>query len=142
MTDTLLHCRYVIPVIPEDCVLEYHSIAIKNGNIVDVLPRIDAEKKYPTATAVELDQHIVVPGLINTHCHAAMSLLRSYANDLALMDWLNNHIWPAEAKWVSDAFVFDGTQLAIGEMLKSGTTCFSDMYFFLKPAHALSAVQV
>jgi 5-methylthioadenosine/S-adenosylhomocysteine deaminase len=143
MTDTLLHCRYVIPVIPEDCVLEYHSIAIKNGNIVDVLPRIDAEKKYPTATAVELDQHIVVPGLINTHCHAAMSLLRSYANDLALMDWLNNHIWPAEAKWVSDAFVFDGTQLAIGEMLKSGTTCFSDMYFFPEAsARAISSAGV
>jgi 5-methylthioadenosine/S-adenosylhomocysteine deaminase len=79
---------------------------------------------------VTLDQHIVLPGLINAHGHAAMSLLRSYANDLALMDWLNNHIWPAEARWVSDAFVFDGTQLAMGEMLKSGTTCFSDMYFY------------
>jgi 5-methylthioadenosine/S-adenosylhomocysteine deaminase len=134
MTDTLLHCRYLIPVIPENTVLEHHSIAISNGTITEILPRDEAEKKYPTASAVELDQHIVLPGLINAHGHAAMSLLRSYANDLALMDWLNNHIWPAEARWVSDAFVFDGTQLAIGEMLKSGTTCFSDMYFFPEAA--------
>lgn len=130
MTDTLLHCRYLIPVIPENTVLEHHSIAISNGAITDILPRADAEIRYSGIQAVELDQHIVLPGLINAHGHAAMSLLRSYANDLALMDWLNNHIWPVEARWVSDAFVFDGTQLAIGEMIKSGTTCFSDMYFF------------
>ncbi|MBK8288341.1 MAG: TRZ/ATZ family hydrolase [Cellvibrionales bacterium] len=134
MTDSLLHCRYLIPVIPENTVLENHSIAIKDGTITDILPRNDAEKKYPGITAVELDQHIVLPGLINAHGHAAMSLLRSYANDLALMDWLDNHIWPTEARWVNDAFVFDGTQLAIGEMVKSGTTCFSDMYFFPEAA--------
>lgn len=134
MTDTLLHCRYLIPVIPENTVLEHHSIAINHGSITDILPRAEAEKKYPAANAVDLDQHIVLPGLINAHGHAAMSLLRSYANDLALKDWLDNHIWPAEARWVSDAFVFDGTQLAIGEMLKSGTTCFSDMYFFPEAA--------
>lgn len=134
MTDTLLHCRYIIPVIPENTVLEYHSVAIANGAITDILPRADAEIKYAGVATVELDQHIVLPGLINAHGHAAMSLLRSYANDLALMDWLNNHIWPVEARWVSDAFVFDGTQLAIGEMIKSGTTCFSDMYFFPEAA--------
>jgi 5-methylthioadenosine/S-adenosylhomocysteine deaminase len=130
MIDVLLHCRYLIPVIPENCVLENHSMAITNGAIADLLPRHEAEKKYAGVAAVELDQHIVLPGLINAHGHAAMSLLRGYANDLALMDWLNNHIWPTEAKWVSDTFVFDGAQLAIGEMIKSGTTCFSDMYFF------------
>ncbi|HQQ62313.1 MAG TPA: TRZ/ATZ family hydrolase [Pseudomonadales bacterium] len=132
--DTLLHCRYLIPVVPENTVLEYHSIAIENGRIVDILPRAEAEITYAAAQVTELAQHIVLPGLINAHGHAAMSLLRSYANDLALMDWLNNHIWPAEARWVSDAFVYDGTQLAIGEMLKSGTTCFSDMYFFPEAA--------
>lgn len=110
--------------------LENHSIAISNGSITDILPRSEAQKKYADISTIELDQHIVLPGLINAHGHAAMSLLRGYANDLALMDWLNNHIWPTEAKWVSDAFVFDGAQLAIGEMIKSGTTCFSDMYFF------------
>jgi len=134
MTDTLLHCRYLIPVLPENCVLENYSIAVSNGSITDILPRSEAQKKYADTPAVELEQHIVLPGLINAHGHAAMSLLRGYANDLNLMDWLNNHIWPTEAKWVSDAFVFDGTQLAIGEMIKSGTTCFSDMYFFPEAA--------
>ncbi|HNI37496.1 MAG TPA: amidohydrolase family protein, partial [Pseudomonadales bacterium] len=100
MIDVLLHCRYLIPVIPENCVLENHSMAITNGAIADLLPRHEAEKKYAGVAAVELDQHIVLPGLINAHGHAAMSLLRGYANDLALMDWLNNHIWPTEAKWV------------------------------------------
>ncbi len=132
--DTLLHCRYLIPVIPENTVLEHHSIAISNGVIADILPRSEAEQRYATASTVDLGEHIVLPGLINAHGHAAMSLLRSYANDLALMDWLNNHIWPAEARWVSDAFVFDGTQLAIAEMIRSGTTCFSDMYFFPEAA--------
>ncbi len=139
MINTLLHCRYLIPVIPENCVLENYSIAITNGVITDLLPRLEAEKKYADVTAIELDQHIVLPGLINAHGHAAMSLLRGYANDLALMDWLNDHIWPTEAQWVSDAFVFDGAQLAIGEMIKSGTTCFSDMYFF--PEATARAVQ-
>jgi 5-methylthioadenosine/S-adenosylhomocysteine deaminase len=134
MTDTLLHCRYIIPVIPDNTVLEHHSIAIANGAITDILPRADAEIKYAGVATIELDQHIVLPGLINAHGHAAMSLLRSYANDLSLKDWLDNHIWPVEARWVSDAFVFDGTQLAIGEMIKSGTTCFSDMYFFPEAA--------
>lgn len=134
MSHSLLHCRYVVPVFPENCVLENHSIVIKDGVIADILPRLDAEKKYASIPAVELDQHIVLPGLINAHGHAAMSLLRGYANDLALMDWLNNHIWPAESRWVSDAFVYDGTQLAIAEMLKTGTTCFSDMYFFPESA--------
>lgn len=132
--DTLLHCRYLIPVIPENTVLEHHSIAIANGVIADILPRSEAVQRYATASVVDLGEHIVLPGLINAHGHAAMSLLRSYANDLALMDWLNNHIWPAEARWVSDAFVFDGTQLAIAEMIRSGTTCFSDMYFFPEAA--------
>lgn len=132
--DSLLHCRYLLPVLPEDALLEHHSVAIKNGKIVAIKPRVEAEKLYVADQLVELDKHIVLPGLINSHSHAAMSLLRGYANDLALMDWLQNHIWPTEKRWVSDAFVFDGTQLAIAEMLQSGTTCFSDMYFFPEAA--------
>jgi 5-methylthioadenosine/S-adenosylhomocysteine deaminase len=128
--DTLLHCRYLIPVIPENTVLEHHSIAIDQGQILGLLPQAEARETWHARSEVNLDQHIVLPGLINAHGHAAMSLLRSYANDLSLMDWLNNHIWPAEGKWVSETFVYDGTLLAIAEMLKSGTTCFSDMYFF------------
>lgn len=104
MIDTLLHCRYLIPVIPENCVLENRNNTSRNGNITDILPRSEAQKKYADISTIELDQHIVLPGLINAHGHAAMSLLRGYANDLALMDWLNNHIWPTEAKSVRDAF--------------------------------------
>lgn len=137
--DTVLHCRYLVPVQPENTVLEHHSIAIEQGRIVGLAPSAEAHQLWQARTEVTLDQHIVLPGLINAHGHAAMSLFRSYANDLALMDWLNNHIWPAEAKWVSDRFVYDGTLLAIGEMLKSGTTCFSDMYFF--PEAAARAAQ-
>ncbi len=132
--DTLLHCRYLIPVIPENTVLQQQSIAIGNGQIIAILPRAEAEQQFPGISAVELGDHIVLPGLINLHTHAAMSLLRSYANDLPLMDWLNKHIWPAEGRWVSDAFVYDGTRLAIGEMIRSGTTTFSDMYFFPEAA--------
>lgn len=137
--DTLIHCRYLIPVLPENTVLEHHSIAIDHQRILGLAPSDEAKQRWHARTEVTLDQHIVLPGLINAHGHAAMSLLRSYANDLALMDWLNHHIWPAEAKWVSDRFVYDGTLLAIGEMLKSGTTCFSDMYFF--PDAAARAVE-
>ena len=79
---------------------------------------------------LDLKNHAIIPGLINSHTHAGMSLFRGLANDLPLMDWLNNYIWPAEKKWVSSEFVMDGTKLAIAEMLRSGTTCFNDMYFF------------
>lgn len=137
--DTVLHCRYLIPVQPENTVLEHHSIAIEQSRIIGLAPSSEAHQLWQASTEVTLDQHIVLPGLINAHGHAAMNLFRSYANDLALMDWLNNHIWPAEAKWVSERFVYDGTLLAIGEMLKSGTTCFSDMYFF--PEAAARAAQ-
>ncbi|HSD95873.1 MAG TPA: TRZ/ATZ family hydrolase, partial [Sulfuricaulis sp.] len=105
-------------------------IAILGGKIFEVLPTADAAKHYRATETVDLPHHAVIPGLVNAHTHSAMSLFRGLADDLPLMDWLNNHIWPAEAKWVSPDFVRDGTELAIAEMLKSGTTCFSDMYFF------------
>ena len=79
---------------------------------------------------LELPGHALLPGLINCHGHAAMSLLRGYADDQPLMPWLEQHIWPAEAAHVSEEFVRDGTELAIAEMIRSGTTTFSDMYFF------------
>jgi len=129
-TETLLHARWVIPVEPDATVLEYHSIAIDEGRISAILPSADARQSYQAQTTLELDQHALIPGLINAHTHAAMSLLRGIADDLHLMDWLQNHIWPAEQKWVSEQFVHDGTQLAVAEMLRSGTTCFNDMYFF------------
>jgi 5-methylthioadenosine/S-adenosylhomocysteine deaminase len=128
--DTLINARWVIPVEPDGQTLDHHSIAVHGGKIVEVLPTANAAKKYQATETVDLPHHALIPGLINAHTHSAMSLFRGLADDLPLMDWLNHHIWPAEAKWVSPDFVRDGTELAIAEMLKSGTTCFSDMYFF------------
>ncbi len=128
--ETLVHAGWVIPVNPSNSVLEHHSIAIDEGRIVAVLPSDKARRKYEAQTVIELQQHALIPGLVNAHTHAAMNLMRGIADDLALMDWLQNHIWPVEKKWVNEQFVHDGTQLAVAEMLRSGTTCFNDMYFF------------
>ena len=128
--DTLIHARWIIPVEPEGMVLEQHSLAIRSGRIHDILPTSEARSRYQADVVTELDDHALIPGLVNAHTHAAMTLLRGLADDLPLMEWLKNHIWPAETKWVSEEFVHDGTQLAIAEMLRGGTTCFNDMYFF------------
>lgn len=128
--DTIIQARWIIPIEPENTVYEDHALIIHEGRILDILPTSDASKTYQAANTLELKQHALIPGLINTHTHCAMSLLKGLADDLPLMDWLQNHIWPAEQKWVSPEFVQDGTELAIAEMLRSGTTCFNDMYFF------------
>lgn len=128
--DTLIHARWIIPVEPESVIHHYHSLAIKDGKIIELLPTADAKQKYQANVIETLETHALLPGLINAHTHAAMSLMRGYADDLPLMDWLQNHIWPVESKWVSEAFVRDGTDLAIAEMILGGTTCFNDMYFF------------
>ena len=128
--DTLIHARWIIPVEPHDSVLDHHAIAIHEGRIVELLPSREAEEKYQANVEHHLDSHALIPGLVNAHTHAAMSLFRGLADDLHLMDWLQNHIWPAEGKWISPEFVADGTRLAIAEMLRGGTTCFNDMYFF------------
>jgi 5-methylthioadenosine/S-adenosylhomocysteine deaminase len=128
--DTLLHARWIIPVEPDDRVLEDHSLAIHQGRIIALCPRQQAEQDYTAQNTRYLDQHVLLPGLINTHTHAAMTLFRGLADDLPLMEWLHDHIWPAETNWVNSEFVHDGTQLAIAEMLRGGTTCFNDMYFF------------
>ncbi|HET8706516.1 MAG TPA: amidohydrolase family protein, partial [Pseudomonadales bacterium] len=122
--------RWVIPVDGTGQVLENHSVVVDSGRIVAILPSEEANAVFSAAENVVLKNHILMPGLINAHTHAAMSLFRGMADDLALMDWLNQHIWPAEGRWVSDQFVADGTRVAIAEMIKSGTTCFNDMYFF------------
>ena len=128
--DTLITTRWVIPVEPDAQLLEHCAIAIQDGRIVELLPTHKASTHYQANEVIDLPHHALIPGLINAHTHAAMSLFRGLADDLPLMEWLNHHIWPAEGKWVSPEFVRDGTALAIAEMLKSGTTCFSDMYFF------------
>ena len=128
--DCLIQPQWIIPVVPENQVLEDHCLAIRGGRIHDLLPSAQALGKYPTADVIDLPGHALIPGLINAHTHAAMSLLRGLADDLPLMIWLHEHIWPAEKRWVSEEFVHDGSQLAMAEMLLSGTTCFNDMYFF------------
>ncbi|MEN8167152.1 MAG: TRZ/ATZ family hydrolase [Pseudomonadota bacterium] len=128
--DSLIHAEWIIPVVPENRVLEKHSLAIQGGRIHDILPTLQARQKYQTGHELALAGQALIPGLINAHTHAAMSLLRGLADDLPLMTWLNDYIWPAEGKWVNEEFVHDGSQLAIAEMLLGGTTCFNDMYFF------------
>ena len=128
--DTLLTARWIIPVEPEGCVLENHALIIQSGRIADILPAATASRQYESACRLDFPAHALIPGLINTHTHAAMTLLRGLADDLPLMAWLQDHIWPAETRWVNPEFVHDGSQLAMAEMLRGGITCFNDMYFF------------
>ncbi|MFL0798317.1 MAG: TRZ/ATZ family hydrolase [Cellvibrionaceae bacterium] len=134
MIDLLLHPSWIAPVIPENLVHHDCSLAIHQGKILAILPKEQACKQFDATEEIELPNQLVIPGLINAHAHGAMSLLRGYADDQPLMTWLEEHIWPAENKWVSEDFVRDGTELAAAEMIKTGTTCFSDMYFFPETA--------
>ncbi len=136
--DLLIHARWVIPVEPSGVVLEHHSIAIHEGKIEAIVPTAAAGAQYQAGEEVTCSSHAVLPGLINLHTHAAMTLLRGYADDLPLMEWLTQHIWPAEAKHVSTDFVRTGSLLACSEMLRGGVTCMNDMYFF--PEATASAV--
>ncbi|MBP3221010.1 MAG: TRZ/ATZ family hydrolase [Neisseriaceae bacterium] len=129
MNTTAIFAPYIITM-NDDCpVLENHAVIIKGREILDILPNEQA-KNIPTNQTLHLENHALMPGLINLHGHSAMTLLRGFADDLALMDWLNNHIWPTEGKNVSDAFVYDGSLLAMAEMVAGGTTTINDMYFF------------
>ncbi|QEY70552.1 TRZ/ATZ family hydrolase [Pseudomonas denitrificans (nom. rej.)] len=127
--DLLLFPTWIVPVEPAGVVLRDHGLGIRDGRIALLAPRAEA-LRHPATETRELPGMLLSPGLINAHGHAAMSLFRGLADDLALMTWLQEHIWPSEAKWVSEDFVRDGTELAIAEQLKGGITCFSDMYFF------------
>jgi 5-methylthioadenosine/S-adenosylhomocysteine deaminase len=132
--DTLIQARWVIPIEPEGVAHEHHAIAVRDGDIVEIGPAETLRSRYQARELVELPHHAVLPGFVNAHTHAAMTLLRGLADDLPLMEWLNQHIWPAEGKWVGPEFVRDGVSLAIAEMLRGGTTCFNDMYFFPEDA--------
>ena len=105
-----------------------------DGRIRDLLPVSLSRERYPAARRTELPGHALIPGLVNLHTHAAMTLMRGLADDRALMDWLQNHIWPVETRLVSSEFVRDGTLLACAEMLRGGITCFNDMYFYPEAA--------
>ncbi|HID45927.1 MAG TPA: TRZ/ATZ family hydrolase [Chromatiaceae bacterium] len=128
--DSLIHARWVIPVEPANRILEHHAIAIEKGRITTILPSHEAREQIGADTVMELPDHALIPGLINAHTHTPMSLFRGMADDIPLMDWLNKHIWPAEQRWINAEFVADGSRLAMAEMIRSGTTCFNDMYFF------------
>ncbi|ERP86782.1 N-ethylammeline chlorohydrolase [Alcanivorax sp. P2S70] len=135
--DLIVHARWIATVSADNTVLENHALVVRDGRIADLLPSALADEKWHSDEIVRLDDHLLTPGLVNAHTHAAMNLLRGIADDLPLMTWLEKHIWPAEGQFVSEQFVYDGTKLAAAEMIRSGTTTFADMYFF--PASAAKA---
>ncbi|HSX87615.1 MAG TPA: TRZ/ATZ family hydrolase [Pseudomonas sp.] len=134
--DLLLLPTWLVPVEPAGVVLKEHGLGIRDGRIALIAPRAEA-LKHPALEVRDLPGRLLTPGLVNAHGHAAMTLFRGLADDLPLMTWLEQHIWPAEAKWVNEQFVQDGTELAIAEQLKSGVSCFADMYFFPEVASEL-----
>lgn len=139
IVETLLSARWIIPVEPEGTILEHHTLALGQGRIVDLLPSDKARVRYPDVPEELFPQDVLIPGFVNAHTHAAMSLMRGIADDLPLMEWLTDHIWPLESQWMGEAFVRDGTELAMAEMIRGGITCFNDMYFF--PEVTAKAVQ-
>ena len=130
MSETIIHARWIAPVDGTHRWLENHAVVVSQGRIAAILPREQAGPAYPDAEVIERGRHLLVPGFINAHTHAAMNLMRGVANDLPLMPWLQQHIWPLESEFMSKVFVADGTDLAMAEMIRGGTTCFNDMYFF------------
>ena len=127
--DLLLLPTWLVPVEPAGVVLKNHALGIRDGRIVLIAPREEADQYLANETR-DLSGMLLAPGLVNAHGHAAMTLFRGLADDLPLMTWLHEHVWPAESRWVDEAFIKAGTELAIAEQLQSGVTCFSDMYFF------------
>lgn len=128
--DQIIFARWIIAGDQPFSVHENHAIAILDGRIEAILPEKEIINTYSAPTVTRLPHHVLSPGFVNAHTHIAMNYFRGLADDLPLMDWLNHHIWPAESKWVSHAFVRDASLFAIAEMIRSGTTCFNDMYFF------------
>lgn len=127
--DCIIDARWVIPA-DKPGALEDHAVVVAGGNIADILPSTQAHRQYQAAQHFSLPGQALIPGLINLHTHAAMTLMRGLADDRPLMDWLQHHIWPVENRLVSAEFVHDGALLACAEMLRGGVTCFNDMYFF------------
>jgi 5-methylthioadenosine/S-adenosylhomocysteine deaminase len=127
--DTLIHPGWIVPVVPRGTVLPDYSIALTGDRISALLPRAEA-RAIAARRVLDLPGHALMPGMVNCHGHAAMALLRGFADDQPLMPWLEHHIWPAESAHMGPDFVRNGTELAIAEMIRSGTTSVTDMYFF------------
>lgn len=137
--DLVIHAPWVLPVDAQDSVLAGHAVVIAGGRIKALLPSLEARRRYPTTRELDLPEHLLIPGFVNAHTHSAMTLLRGLADDLPLMTWLQDYIWPAEQRWVSPEMILAGSRLAALEMLKSGTVCFNDMYYFPEvTAHAMA----
>jgi 5-methylthioadenosine/S-adenosylhomocysteine deaminase len=128
--DLLIEAGWVVPVEPHGVVLEDHAVAVSGGVIVAVLPRAEARARFQAAQVVSRPGSVLVPGLVNAHCHNPMTLLRGVADDLPLMTWLQQHIWPIEGQVIGPAFVADGIELAVAEMVRGGTTSCAENYFF------------
>lgn len=127
--DLLLHSQWLIPVIPENQILDNYSIAVHGGRIIDLMPQAEARQHYTAAQEVELGRHIVMPGLINTHSQGTMRLLRGHSNPSSMDNWLETYAQPAEHNLIDSDLIYNSSQLAMAEMIKTGTTCFAEMYF-------------
>lgn len=130
LVDLIIEARWLVPIVPQNTLLEHQAVIIQSGEIIDICAQPEAEQRYQAKELVSLSEHVLIPGFVNLHAHAAMNLMRGLADDLSLMPWLEKHIWPAEHKFVSAGFVYDGTLLACAEMLSGGITTFNDMYFY------------
>jgi len=141
--DLVIESPWIVPVIPRSVLLSDHALAIRNQRIVDIAPREEIANKYSAIDSISLKTHVLMPGFVNAHGHSPMSLFRGIADDIPLMQWLEERIWPLEGKHVSSEFVRDGARLAMAEMIRGGTTCFADMYFFPdEVARAATEVQM
>ncbi len=127
--DLRIDAPWIVPVEPAG-VLTGHALVVDEGRILAIVPAAEADAAYAPRSTVALATHALIPGLVNAHTHSAMALLRGIADDVPLKAWLEQHIWPREARFVSPEFVYDGTLLASAEMLRGGITCFNDMYFY------------
>ena len=128
--DLLIEARWVVPVEPHGVVLEHHAVAVAGGRIAGLAPIAQARAQWHATEVVALPAHALIPGLVNAHTHNPMTLMRGLADDLPLMRWLEDHIWPAEARVLGPDYVRDGIELAVAEMLRGGTTCCNENYFF------------
>lgn len=131
----VIAARWVVPVWEDAQVqsplwLENYALVLQDDRIAALLPQEQAWQTYPEATRITLPEHVLLPGLVNAHTHAAMSLFRGLGDDQALHDWLSSVVWPLEQALVDEHFVRDGSYLAVAEMLRGGCTIFNDMYWY------------
>lgn len=136
----LVHAKWILTAEPNQDALENYSLCIENGIIKEIIPTSTAKQKYLPTRENNYQEHILMPGIINSHTHIGMNYFRGLGSDLALMQWLHDYMFPTEKKWLSHDFVRDASLFAIAEMIRSGTTCFNDMFYFLS-ATADAAIQ-